>query len=68
MLDNFADEVTPYKKKSKKKTQKKSDHKHEFELIEKEKTLLNHWFTHKEVCKICEKERDSLHIQWEEQK
>lgn len=28
---------------------KKSNHKHEYELIE----IVEGWFTHKKVCKIC---------------
>ncbi len=33
-----------------KKKIKKSDHKHEYELVEME---TKQWFTHEKVCKIC---------------
>lgn len=58
---NHFDEQMPHKKKSKKKPPKKSDHKHDYELVEKDESLKN-WFTHKYVCKICGKENTEFRI------
>lgn len=51
----FEDEAIPHRKKSKKKTPKKSKHKHDYELIEKEKWVIDHWFDYRYVCTICGK-------------
>lgn len=52
------DEVIRHVRKSKKKTPKKSNHKHDYEIIEKEEAGVNDWFRFVEVCKICGKKNN----------
>jgi len=49
----------PYKKR-KNKTIKKSDHKHEYELQDREGRWS--WFNKVEVCKICKREGNRIKI------
>ena len=60
--DQFADDVTPHKKKSKKKAPPKSKHKHNYEVIELEKSTSNRWFTHQHVCTICGKSYNEIRL------
>lgn len=63
MSDKERFDVTSYRKKANKKKVKKSNHKHEYELVEIESLAIKNWFTHIEVCKICGKERNQLRIE-----
>lgn len=62
-MEVFIREVSPHKKKAKKKSLKKSDHKHEYELVEKEALTIKTWFNYTEVCKICGKINNELRIE-----
>lgn len=63
IMNQYMDDVTPYRKRANKKKIKKSDHKHEYELVEVQPWSIKNWFTHIEVCKICGKERNQLRIE-----
>jgi hypothetical protein len=63
MSDFIFDDETRHKKKIKNKKPKKSDHKHEYELIEKEPWAIKNWFNYKQVCKICGKVYTELYIE-----
>jgi rRNA maturation protein Nop10 len=52
-MKTFVDDITPHKKKRNKKTPKKANHKHEYELVKKKETA--GWFNYEEKCKICGK-------------
>lgn len=62
-MDRYIDDIAPHRKRVNKKKTKKSNHKHEYELVEIEPWKIKRWFTHKEVCKICGKERNHLRIE-----
>lgn len=62
-MDEFLNEIPKHRKKKKKKTPKKANHKHQYELVEKQKGEINGWFTHIEKCRICGKERTELRIE-----
>lgn len=64
----FIDDEIPHKKysKRKKKHPKKSDHKHDYELVEIIPKAIKNWFTHKKVCTICGKVYTELRIVNEE--
>jgi hypothetical protein len=55
-------EIPKHRKKSKKKTPRKSNHKHEYKLVEKKEWVIEGWFTHIEVCMICGKVNNKLRI------
>lgn len=61
-MQDFTDDKTPYKKKSNKKTPKKADHKHEYELVEKQPILFGTWFNYIERCKFCGKSKSEIHF------
>ena len=59
------DEIVRHKKRSVKRKPKKSKHKHEYELVEKEQLVLPQWFNYKEVCKICGKVNGEFRVERE---
>lgn len=59
-MDEFFDEIPKHKKKSKKKPPKKTNHKHEYEIVKKEKWPVKGLYTYIERCKICNKEKSRL--------
>ena len=62
-MNEFANEIPRYRKKSSKRIPMKSDHKHDYEVIEIKKWSLQGWFTYVEACKICGKVSNRLHIE-----
>jgi hypothetical protein len=62
-MDKFNDDDVRHRSKSKRQNPKKSDHKHDYVLVEKEQWSISNWFTCKYVCTICGKEYEKVEIE-----